>query len=66
MEERGREGGEGEEGKGKGEYTTIGIYKISLIYNVSYACCDWSVTVLISGYANMVVTSQHDFPSLIL
>ena len=26
---------------------------------MSYARCDWSVTVLISGYANTVVTSQH-------
>ena len=25
----------------------------------SYARCDWSVTVFISGYANTVVTSQH-------
>ena len=33
----------------------IYIYKI----NVSYARCDWSVTVFISGYANTVVMSQH-------
>ena len=26
---------------------------------MSYARCDWSVTVFISGYANTVVTSQH-------
>ena len=26
---------------------------------MSYASCDWSVTVFISGYANAVVTSQH-------
>ena len=32
-----------------------------ILYNIrlSYARCDWSVTVFISGHANTVVTSQH-------